>query len=160
MGSFRCYDNSDVIAALMMTNCHLNTTVVAIFPNVCLRRRIEPPSYARTAYVVVIWPSFLLDSFVKISATWNIFWANGLPLPSLAKNFPYAYAWETSTIRSRRHWPRGAFWSQRAQTLDFLNSPSPLSIPSGVKYCQKLFSPAPPEHFHRVVKKSLTGSCD
>ena len=57
MGSFRCYDNSDVIAALMMTNCHLNTTVVAIFPNVCLRRRslcsdlaltlencIEPPS--------------------------------------------------------------------------------------------------------------------
>ena len=57
MGSFRCYDNSGVIAALMMTNCHLNTTVVAIFPNVCLRRRslcsdlvltlencIEPPS--------------------------------------------------------------------------------------------------------------------
>ena len=61
------------------------------------------------------------------------------PPPSpLAKNFPYAYAWETSTIRSRRHWPRGAFWSQRAQTLEFLNSPSPLSIPSGVKYCQKL----------------------
>ena len=57
----------------MMTNCHLNTTVVAIFPNVCLRRRIEPPSYARTAYVVVIWPSFLLDAFVKIWATWKIF---------------------------------------------------------------------------------------
>ena len=72
-GSFRCYDNSDVIAALMMTNCHLNTTVVAIFPNVCLWRRIEPPSYARTAYVVVIWPSFLLDAFVKIWATWKIF---------------------------------------------------------------------------------------
>ena len=36
--------------------------------------------------------------------------------------------WETSTIRPRRHWPRGAFWSQRAQTLDFLNSPSPLSM--------------------------------
>ena len=48
----------------MMTNFHLNTTVVAIFPNVCLWRRslcsdlvltlknrIEPPSYARTAYV-------------------------------------------------------------------------------------------------------------
>ena len=44
----------------MMTNFHLNTTVVAIFPNVCLWRRslcsdlvltlknrIEPPSYAK-----------------------------------------------------------------------------------------------------------------
>ena len=37
--SFCCYDNSDVIATLMMTNFHLNTTVVAIFPNVCLWRR-------------------------------------------------------------------------------------------------------------------------
>ena len=86
MESFRCYDNSDVIATLMMTNFHLNTTVVAIFPNVCLWRRslcsdlvltlencIEPPSYARTAYVVVIWPSFLFDSFVKIWATCEIF---------------------------------------------------------------------------------------
>ena len=92
MESFRCYDNSDVIATQVMTNFHLNTTVVAIFPNVCLWRRslvltlencIEPPSYARTAYVVAIWPSFLFDSFV-------CFWANGLP-PPLAKNFPYAY---------------------------------------------------------------------
>ena len=79
-------DNSDVITALMMTNCHLNTTVIAIFPNVCLQRRslcsdlvltlencIEPPSYARTAYVVVMWPSFLFDSFVKIWVTWKTF---------------------------------------------------------------------------------------
>ena len=61
-------------------------TDVAIFPNVCLWRRslcsdlvltlkncIEPPSYARTAYVVAIWPSFLFDSFVKIWATCEIF---------------------------------------------------------------------------------------
>ena len=62
--------------------CHCNPdhdkfsfTVVAIFPNVCLWRRslcsnlencIEPTSYASTAYVVPIWPSFLFDSFVKI----------------------------------------------------------------------------------------------
>ena len=60
MASFRCYDNSDVIATLIMTNFHLNTTVVAIFPNACLWRRslcsnlvltlktncIKPPSYA------------------------------------------------------------------------------------------------------------------
>ena len=78
MESFRCYDNSDVIATLMMTNFHLNTTVVTIFPNVrlwwrswcsdlvlTLKNCIEPPSNARTAYVVAIWPSFLFYSFVK-----------------------------------------------------------------------------------------------
>ena len=103
MESFRCYDNSDVIATLMLTNFHLNTTVVTIFPNVCLWWRslcsdlvltlkncIEPPSNARTAYVVAIWPSFLFYSFVKIWETCEIFWANGLP-PPLAKNFTYAY---------------------------------------------------------------------
>ena len=86
MGSFCCYDSSDVIATLMTTNFYLNTTEVAIFPNVCLWRRslcsdlvltlkncIEPPSYARTAYVVAIWPSFLFDSFAKIWATCMIF---------------------------------------------------------------------------------------
>ena len=104
--SFCCYDNFDVIATPMMTNFHLNTTMVAIFPNVCLWRRslcsdlvltlkncIEPPSYARTAYVVAIWPSFLFDSFVKIGQLARFFGANGLP-PPLAKNFPYAYVQE------------------------------------------------------------------
>ena len=105
MESFHRYDNSDVIATLMMTNFHLNTTVVTIFPNVCLWRHslcsdlvlnlkncIEPPSYARTAYVVAIWPSFLFDSFVKIWATCKIFlgkWFTAPPPP--AKNFPHAY---------------------------------------------------------------------
>ena len=78
MGSFRCYDNSGVIAALMMTNFHLNTTVVSIFTNVCFWRRslcsdlvftlkncIEPPSYARTV---------CCNSFVIIWATCEISW--------------------------------------------------------------------------------------
>ena len=103
MGSFRCYDSSNVIATLMMTNFHLNTTVVAILPNDCLWRsslcsdlvltlknRIEPSSYARMAYVVAIWPSFLFDSFVKIWATCEIFLGKWFTAP-LAKNFPYAY---------------------------------------------------------------------
>ena len=103
MESFRCYDNSDVIATLVMTNFHLNTTVVAIFPNVCLWRRslcsdlvltlkncIEPPSYARTAYVVAIWPSFLFDSFVIIWATCEMFLGKWFTAPP-GKNFPYAY---------------------------------------------------------------------
>ena len=95
MASFCCYDNSDVIATLTMTDFYLNTTMVAIFPNVRLWRRslcsnlvltlktncIEPPSYASTAY----------DSFVEIWGTCEIFWANSLS-PLLAKNLPYAYA--------------------------------------------------------------------
>ena len=95
MESFHCYDNSDVIATLM----------VAVFPNVCLWRRslcsdlvltikncVEPPSYARTAYVVAIWPSLLFDSFVKIWATCEVFLGKWFtPPPPLAKNFPYAY---------------------------------------------------------------------
>ena len=98
MASFSCYDNSDVIATLIMTNFHLNTTVVAIFPNVCLWRRslcsnlvltgskltacIEPPSYASTAFVVVIWPSFLFDSFVEIWATCESFFGQMVYRPS------------------------------------------------------------------------------
>ena len=90
MESFRCYDNSDVIATLM----------VAVFPNVCLWRRIlcsdlvltikncvEPPSYARTAYVVAIWPSFLFDSFVKIWATCEMFLGKWFTAPP-GKKFP------------------------------------------------------------------------
>ena len=98
MASFRCYDNSDVIATLIMTNFHLNTTVVAIFPNASLWRHslysilvltlktncIKPSSYASTAYVVVMRPSFLSDSFVKIWATCEIFlgkWFTAPPPP-------------------------------------------------------------------------------
>ena len=101
MASFRCYDNSDVIATLIMTNFHLNTTVVAIFPNACLWRRslysnlvltlktncIKPPLYVSTVYVVVIRPSFLSDSFVKIWATCEIFLGKWFTAPP-GKKFP------------------------------------------------------------------------
>ena len=100
MELFRCHDNSDVIATPVMTNFHLNTTVVAIFPNVCLWRRslvsdlvltlencTEPPSYARTAYVVAIWPSFLFDSFVIIWATCEMFLGKWFTAPPWQK-FP------------------------------------------------------------------------
>ena len=41
MASFRCHDNYDVIATRIITKFHLypNTTVVSIFPNLCLWRR-------------------------------------------------------------------------------------------------------------------------
>ena len=111
MGSFRCYDSSSVIATMMMTNFHLNTTDVAMFPNVCLWRRslcsdlvltlkncIEPPSYAWTAYVVAIWPSFLFDSFVKIWATCEIFLGNWFTAPP-GKKFPVRLC-SSQTFRS------------------------------------------------------------
>ena len=98
-----------------MTNSHPNTTVVAIFPNVCLWRRslclnlvltlkncIEPHSYAcnaSTAYVVAIWPSFLFDSFVKIWATREVFLGKWFSAPPLAKIFPYPY--ETTIVCER-----------------------------------------------------------
>ena len=56
-----------------------------------MKNCVEPPSYARTAYVVGIWPSFLFDSFVKIWATCEIFLGKWFTAP-LAKNFLYAYA--------------------------------------------------------------------
>ena len=43
---------------------------------------IEPPSYASTAFVVVIWPSFLFDSLVKIWATCEIFFEQMVYCPS------------------------------------------------------------------------------
>ena len=69
--------------------------MVAIFPNVCLWRRslcsnlencIEPTSYASTAYVVSIWPSFLFDSFVKIWDTSENFLGKWFTPPG--KKFP------------------------------------------------------------------------
>ena len=110
MESFRCYDSSDVIATLMMTNFHLKGTVSRLCARasvicgrnfyVCSWRRslcsdlvltlkncIEPPSYARTAYVVAIWPSFLFDPFVKIWATCEIFLGKWFTAPP-GKKFP------------------------------------------------------------------------
>ena len=101
MASFRCYDNSDVIATLIMTNFHLyliqlSRTVVAIFPNVCLWRRslcstwqvltlkncIEALSYATTAYVVASYgPRFFSTVSYKFVQFARIFWANGLLPP-------------------------------------------------------------------------------
>ena len=80
---------------------HLNTTMVAIFPNACLWRHslysnlvltlktncIKPSSYASTAYVVVIRPSSLSDSFVKIWATCEIFLGKWFTAPP-GKTFP------------------------------------------------------------------------
>ena len=65
-----------------------------------LKLGIEPLSYASnvsTAYVVVLWPSFLFASFVKIWATCEIFLGKWFTAPP-AKNFPYAYGWPATMV--------------------------------------------------------------
>ena len=87
MASFRCYDNSDVIATLIMTNFHLyliqlwwqffqnfvygDVVYAQTWQVLTLKNCIEALSYASAAY---IWPSFLFDCFVKN-------WANVSPPP-------------------------------------------------------------------------------
>ena len=93
MASFRCYDNFNVIATWIMTNFHC---VCLWQRSLCsnlvltLKNCIEPPLYASMAYVVVIWPSFLFDSFIILGNLRDFWGAKGLP-PPLAKNFPYTY---------------------------------------------------------------------
>ena len=103
MSSFRCYDNSDDIATLIMTNFHFypsNTTVVTIFPNVSLRgnvvyaqtwQLIEPLSYASTAYVVASHGPRFFDCFVKIWGTCKNFLGKWFTAPLPEKNCPYTY---------------------------------------------------------------------
>ena len=102
------------ISLLWQLRCHCNpdhnkfsslsiTTVVAIFPNVCLSPRslcsnlagIDPEKlYRAISYAtrpkLLHRPTFLFDCFVKIWANCKLFLANGL-LPLLAKRFPHAY---------------------------------------------------------------------
>ena len=98
----RCYCNPDHNKFSSLSN----TTVVAIFPNVCLWYRslcskktsqvltcIKPLSYASTAYVVASYgPRFCSTVLQKFGQLARIIWANGLPPPPPpTKNCPYAY---------------------------------------------------------------------
>ena len=52
-----------------------------------LKNCIEPPSYARTAYVVAMWPLFLFDSSVNIWVTCEMFLSKWFTAPP-GKKFP------------------------------------------------------------------------
>ena len=69
--------------------------------------RVEPRSYAITAYVVASYgPRFFSTVLKKSGQLARFFGANGLPppppSPPLAKNCPYAYG----RRRSRKKWKR------------------------------------------------------
>ena len=86
MASFRCYDNSDVIATLIMTNFHLyliqlwwqffqmfvygDVVYAQTWLVLTLKNCIEALSYASTAYVVASFgPRFFSTFLQKIWAT-------------------------------------------------------------------------------------------
>ena len=96
-----------VISLLWQLRCHCNpdhnkfsslsnTTVVAIFPNVCLWRRslcsnlagIDPEKLYWGNFICIVWPSFLFDCFVKIWATCKKFlgkWFTAPPWPKISR---------------------------------------------------------------------------
>ena len=107
MASFRCYDNSDVIATLITANFHLyliqlwwqffqmfvygDVVYAQTWQVLTLKNCIEALSYASTAYVVASYgPRFFSSVLQKFGQLARIFWANCLP-PPLAENCPYAY---------------------------------------------------------------------
>ena len=110
MASFRCYDNSDVIATLIMTNFHLNTTVVAIFPNACLWRHSLYSNLVLTLKTNCVKPSSYICQYGQCCCntallSFRLFRKNlgnlrdifgqmvyrPPPNPAWEKNFPYAY---------------------------------------------------------------------
>ena len=111
MASFRCYDNSDVVATLITTNFHLyliqlwwqflqmfvygDVVYAQTWHVLTLKNCIEPFSYASTAYVVAsALVSVLL--FCKNLSNLQKFFRPMVYRPpwqrNLAKNSPYAYA--------------------------------------------------------------------
>ena len=98
MASFRCYDNSYVIATLIMTNFHpylIQLRWQSFQMSVYAQTFI---SYASTAHVVALYGlHFILTVFKKIGQLARSFWANGLPPPpppppgKKLPNCPYAY---------------------------------------------------------------------
>ena len=86
MTSFRCYDNSDVIATLIMKNFYLY--LIQLWWQFCQMfvygdgslcsnlAGIDPEKLYRGTFICqdglcccIVWPSFLFDCFVKIWAT-------------------------------------------------------------------------------------------
>ena len=85
MASFRCYDNSDVIATLITTNLHLYLmatyslrTNLAGIDSEKLYRAIFMCQYGLCCCIGPRFCSTVLQKFDQLA---KIFWANGLPPP-------------------------------------------------------------------------------
>ena len=105
MAPFRCYDNSDVIATLIMKNFYLY--LIQLWWQFCQMfvygdgslcsnlAGIDPEKLYRGTFICqdglcccIVWPSFLFDCFVKIWATCMNFlgkWFTAPPWPKIAR---------------------------------------------------------------------------
>ena len=105
MASFRCYDNSDVVATLIMKNFYLY--LIQLWWQFCQMfvygdgslcsnlAGIDPEKLYRGTFICqdglcccIVWPSFLFDCFVKIWATCMNFlgkWFTAPPWPKIAR---------------------------------------------------------------------------
>ena len=98
MASFRCYDNSDVIATLIMTNFHLYLMQLwwqffQMFVRYCPWKTVSRHFHMPVRPILLHHMglvSFLLCC-KNVGNLQEFFLANGLPLP-LAENCSYAYA--------------------------------------------------------------------
>ena len=111
MASFRCYDNSDVIATLIMTNFHLYLMQLWWQFSQCLLG-IDPEKLYRGTFICqnglscyIIWASFLFDCFVKIWATCKNFLGKWFtappPWPKIART-PMRAEDDPGTARSKQ----------------------------------------------------------
>ena len=116
MASFRCYDSSDVIAILIMTNFPLYLIQLwwQFFPNACLWRRslcsnlagIDSEKLYRTTFICqygLFCCMTLVSSrlFCKNLGNLPEFFGQMDYRPPLAKNCPYAYDTEYSFFHNR-----------------------------------------------------------
>ena len=104
MASFRCYDNSDVIAFLIMTNFHLSLIKLwwqffqmFVYGDVVMLRigRYWPWKHVTVSSHASYGPRFFSAvrdcMFRKHSGNLREFFGQMVYRPPLAKNFPYAY---------------------------------------------------------------------
>ena len=117
MASFRWYDNSDVIAFLIMTNFHLYLIKLwwqffqmFVYGDVVMLRigtywpwkTVTVSSHLHMS----VWPMLLHRMALISCRLYGIFWASSLT-PPLAKNFPYAYGHTTRGLTTRGFYNQG-----------------------------------------------------
>ena len=138
MASFRCYDNSDVIATLIMTNFHLFLTQLwwqffqmfvygdivyaQTWQVLTLKNCIEAHMCQYGLCCCIVWPSFLFDCFVKIWATCK---------NSLGK-------WFAATTPPYPPWPKIARTPMPVHDLVLvIPSPPLIKVASNTRPCSK-----------------------
>ena len=151
MASFRCYNNSDVIATLIMTNFYLyliqlwwqffqmfvygDVVYAQTWQVLTLKNCIEALSYASTAYVVASYgPRFFSTVLQKFGQLAWIFWANGLPPPLAERRTPmfsHSLNWNSRSVSN--HVQTSTIQLQTSTTADRMLGGKPTNHKWGSK---------------------------